>query len=97
MYAQLIGYQTRLARSLALVALLLLVTVQVHEAAHSHGVQDPAGHCLLCKNSADSAPALTNPLNSPHPVSSAFFPDRPRAAQAVARSFLFARAPPIGS
>ena len=95
MHAQLIGHQTRLARSLALVALLLLTAVQAHEAAHSHGVDDPAGHCLLCKSSADAALALTHPVNTPELGFSAIFPDNPRSDQAADRSCLFARAPPI--
>ncbi len=95
MLAQLIGRQTRLTRSLALLALLLLSAVQAHEAAHSHGVDEPTAHCLLCKGSTDTAPALTSPANTPDLVFSAIFPDSPQAARAAARTCLFARAPPI--
>ncbi len=53
----------RLARILAVVALLCVSGVQILEAGHAHGVNDPVAECLLCKTSppaplASSVPAL---------------------------------------
>jgi hypothetical protein len=68
--------------------------LQVQEAAHNHGAQDPAGHCLICKHSADSAPGLSEPVEALPDVAVLPTIHSPRAAAAPAPSHLFARAPP---
>lgn len=50
----------RLARILAVVALLCVSGVQILEASHAHGINDPVAECLLCKTSPP-APLASNP------------------------------------
>jgi hypothetical protein len=57
----------RLARILAVVALLCVSGLQILEAGHAHGSNDPVAECLLCKI---SPPA---PLASNTPALLAFF------------------------
>jgi hypothetical protein len=89
--------QTRLARTLACALLLLFATLQVQEAVHSHGVQDPAGQCLLCKGSADAAPGRVESSQALGLAVAAPPVERPRAAIAPAISHLFPRGPPTAS
>jgi hypothetical protein len=88
------GQQTRLVRTLACGLLLLFAALQVQEAAHSHGVQDPASHCLLCKGSADAVPGRVDPLQALDLAVAATPVESPRAAIAPALSPLFPRGPP---
>ncbi|QIB65458.1 hypothetical protein [Kineobactrum salinum] len=57
----------RLARILAVVALLCVGGVQILEAGHAHGISEPVAECLLCKT---SPPA---PLTGNVPALLAFF------------------------
>ena len=97
MLPRLNGQQTRLARSLACALLLLFAALQVQEAVHSHGVQDPAGQCLLCKGSTDAAPGRVDPSEALSLAVAAPPVQSPRAAIAPALSHLFPRGPPTAS
>ena len=55
MLPRLTGAQYSRTRALALVALFMFAAVQGLEAAHSHLDQDSSAHCLVCKNSTDTA------------------------------------------
>lgn len=57
----------RLARILVVAALLCVSGMQILEAGHAHGGNDPVSECLLCKT---SPPA---PLTSSAPALLAFF------------------------
>ena len=65
MYFRLIGRQTRLARTLALAALLSLTAAQLLEAGHSHAAQDAAGMCLVCKSSSDPVAVVSHRNDEP--------------------------------
>ena len=95
MYSRLIGRQTRLARTLALAALLLLTAAQLLEAGHSHAAQDAAEHCLLCKNSTDAATIVASQVATP-PFSLAIQAvEKPQAAPQSFPTHHLARGPPL--
>lgn len=52
----------RLARIIAVAALLCLTGVQALEASHAHGLGDAPAECLLCKTSAPLPLASALPL-----------------------------------
>ncbi|MEQ8801905.1 hypothetical protein [Haliea sp.] len=52
----------RLARIVAVLALLCLTGVQTLEASHAHGLGDSPAECLLCKTSAPLPLASVLPL-----------------------------------
>ncbi|MFO7552523.1 MAG: hypothetical protein R6W80_14030 [Haliea sp.] len=52
----------RLARIVAVLALLCLTGVQALEASHAHGLGDAPAECLLCKTSAPLPLASVLPL-----------------------------------
>ncbi len=71
----------RLAKALALVALLCVAALQVEEASHWHKPGESVTHCLVCKSSAGTA--LVSLEYTVHPVSAAT-PERSAPASAVA-------------
>ncbi|MEQ9463756.1 MAG: hypothetical protein RJQ10_08850 [Haliea sp.] len=52
----------RLARIIAVLALLCLTGVQALEASHAHGLGDAPAECVLCKTSAPVPLASAQPL-----------------------------------
>lgn len=71
----------RLARIIAVAALLCLTGVQALEASHAHGLGDTTAECLLCKTSA-SLPLATAPPLLLLPMLVALLLPAPRAARA---------------
>ena len=89
MLPRLNGQHRRLTRTLACALLLLFAVLQVQEAVHSHGIQEPAGQCLLCKGSADAAPERIEPWKALILSATAPPVERPRVAIAPVLSHLF--------
>lgn len=71
----------RLARIIAVAALLCLTGVQALEASHAHGLGDAPAECLLCKTSAPLPLASALPLLL-LPLLVALLLPAPRAAHA---------------
>ncbi len=71
----------RLARIVAVLALLCLTGVQALEASHDHGFGDSPAQCLLCKTSAPLPLASVLPLLL-FPLLVALLLPAPRAARA---------------
>lgn len=82
------------ARALALVALFMFTAVQGLEASHSHLEQDAPDHCLLCKNSADTAAGISNPAAALLQDYISPATRSPRVAPAPPPARFFARGPP---
>ena len=94
MIPKLTGAKATSARALALVALFMFAAVQGLEASHSHLEQDAPDHCLLCKNSTDTAAGISNPA---HTLPQAYIVPAtrsPRVAPASPPTRFFARGPP---
>ena len=97
MLPRLTGAKYSKTRALALVALFMFAAVQGLEAAHSHLDQESSAHCLVCKNSTDTASDIAAPADALPQVYAAPATRSPWFALASPPRRFFARGPPVHS